>query len=177
MKASNEPIVLSGRVFVDKLLAAENPGLSLPEKLVAGDLKLIALVNKSKEKKQLFAGFFSAYIHEGNRWRKFAIRAAAAAEATYMGDGERRTKLIACVKVLRQLKGAVAIWGDRAYHVHNPATYSKVAAKRAGEESATAEPLQAEQKPSQAKAKQAEQEPVQVKPKQAERKPVQRTLF
>src|SRR5579885_953778 len=124
MKVDNRPIVLSGRVFFDKLLAAELPEHALDPSPKSGDIKLIALINSStsnsqKKPARKFAGFFSAYIHNGKRWRKLAIRSAAATEATYSTDADRRNKALACLCRLKKLKGATAIWGNRAYEVHN----------------------------------------------------------
>lgn len=128
----NVPIVLTGRVFVDKLLAAEHPQYSLRSTVRTGDLKLIAVQNLAKPKSKSsraparpFAGFFAGYVFDGTQWRKFHIRAAAAAEATYTSDGHRREQILACVKVLAALKGATAIWRNHAFEVHNPVTFGR----------------------------------------------------
>jgi len=132
MKKDNQPIVLSGSVFVDKLLAAEHPSMALPDRVNRGDVKVIALMHSRASGKptrarvpvQPFAGFFSAYVFDGNQWRKFAIRAAAAKEATYANEGERRSRILNVVAALKKLRGATAVWGNRAFEVHNPVTFA-----------------------------------------------------
>lgn len=135
-KPDNAPIPLSGRVYTDRLLAQEHPGLALPDVARAGDLKLIAVPKDGhphyvKGCCQSFSGFFAAYIHDGKRWRKFALRDGAAVEATYDDAGSRRSKLHACVKALKELAGRNAVWGKSTYTVPyqpKPAPAAKPAA-------------------------------------------------
>jgi hypothetical protein len=140
MKKDNQPIVLSGRVYVDKLLAAEHPRLALPDRVQRGDLKVIALMHSEapagkpkgtprqfKRPKPLepYSGYFCAYIFDGAQWRKFAIRAVAGVPATYASEGERRSRILGVVEALKGLRNTTAIWGLRAFEVHNPATFGK----------------------------------------------------
>jgi hypothetical protein len=114
MKKTNEPLALSGRVFVDKLLAYEHPHLKLRESVSIGDIKLLCV---AKRPSGSYAGFFTAYIFDGKGWRKLALREGAAARSTYNSVAERLRLLPELVKELRALKGRESTWGDRAYWV------------------------------------------------------------
>lgn len=89
MKANNIPIRLSGRVFVDKLLAVKLPYYSLERvrELREGDLKLIAVPDR---KGHGYTGFIRAWVWQscgkGGSWRNLAIREKAGTEAIYHGD-------------------------------------------------------------------------------------------
>lgn len=89
MKANNIPIRLSGRVFVDKLLAVKLPYYALERvsELREGDLKLIAVPD---QKGHGYTGFIRAWIWQscgkGGSWRNLAIREKAGTEAIYHGD-------------------------------------------------------------------------------------------
>lgn len=89
MKANNIPIRLSGRVFVDKILAMKLPYYSLDRvsELREGDLKLIAVPD---QKGHGYTGFIRAWIWQqsgkGGSWRNLAIREKAGVEAIYHGD-------------------------------------------------------------------------------------------
>lgn len=123
MKQDNSPITLSGRVFVDKLLAHEHPGLDIDgRRLQKGDIKVIAIA-KSNHKGHVkgccpeFAGFFSAYVYDGKAWRKFALRDGAAVASTYDDRADRRNKLHECVAHLRTLGSVVTTWGKGTFVV------------------------------------------------------------
>lgn len=90
MKANNIPIRLSGRVFVDKLLAVKLPYYALENvrELREGDLKLIAVPD---QKGHGYTGFIRAWLWQengkgGGNWRNLAIREKAGTEAIYHGD-------------------------------------------------------------------------------------------
>ncbi|HEY9785566.1 MAG TPA: hypothetical protein V6D17_09215 [Candidatus Obscuribacterales bacterium] len=128
MKQANEPIVLSGRIFVDKLLAIELAQWRLPERVRPGDVKLLAI-----PKGHGYTGFIRAYVLDAdNTWRNMALRKEAAVSAIYHGEVERRQKAGDVVKHLRSLAGATATWGDKTYEVRDlPAVPSAQPAARA----------------------------------------------
>lgn len=116
-KSANLPIVLSGRVFLSKLLAEEIPRLGLPRELQNGDVKLLAIARNPKGRH--YAGFIRAYVYilAEKRWSTLALRAAAASEATYNDEVERVSRARACIEHLRSLRGSTANWGDKTYLV------------------------------------------------------------
>lgn len=127
MKTANEPIVLSGRVFVAKLLAEELTHLRMPERVNAGDVKLIA-VPKGKG----YAGFIRAYIAEGsNRWRNLALKKKAAVSATYDDQPGRRERARQVAEHVRSLAGYTATWQGKTYEVLYNAPSTRSAESRA----------------------------------------------
>ena len=116
MKTSKEPLNLSGRVFVDKLLALEHPRLALGRSLGKGDIKLLCVAKRAKGM-PTYAGFFVAYVHDGNGWRKLALRDGAAFKSTYDSTAERARLLQELVQGLRSLKARQCLWGDKAFWV------------------------------------------------------------
>lgn len=111
-RSANEPIVLSGRVFVSKLLAREMSWAAVPDSLRHGDVKLLAIA-----KGHGYAGFITAYVWStaDRRWRKLALRAGAAVEAIYQGPVERRTRARAAIEHVRKLGNTSVVWEDRTY--------------------------------------------------------------
>lgn len=122
MKKNNEPILLSGRTFTGGLLAIDRPDLSVPVKPLSGDLKLVAVNSeragkRQRERVQNYTGFFSAFVYDGKRWRKFNLRAGAAVGCTYVSNGDRKDKLEKALTHLRTLRGRTSVWGEKAYEV------------------------------------------------------------
>lgn len=126
MKAPKErSILLTGRVYVDKLLSHEYPDFRLPpEGNKAGDLKLLAVSSEPGSKRRRwgmstnpFQGFFAAYVFDGVKWRKFALRHEAAIEATYSSSEQRHNRLKACKRTLQSLAGQKALRCTGAYKV------------------------------------------------------------
>ena len=122
MKKTNEPILLSGRTFTGGLLASDRPDLSVPVKPLSGDLKLVAVNSEragksARTRLQHYTGFFSAFVHDGKRWRKFNLRAGAAVAATYVSNGDRKDKLEKALSHLRTLRGRTSVWGQEGYEV------------------------------------------------------------
>lgn len=121
--ASNEPIVLSGRVYLDGFVAQEVDRFHLPAQLRRGDIKLHN-VNRSGSRPRFgqtisFGGFLAAGIWDGKRWRKLLLRKKAAVEATHTGVVEMRSVAVACVGTLTRLVGWTAVWftKDSGYEV------------------------------------------------------------
>ena len=139
---SNDPIVLSGNVYLDKLLGMEHPQNKLPDtlKLRVGDLKVIALERSHLSgcrgvSGKSFAGFFAASIYDGQGWRPFFLRHAAKTDSTYDTESQRRARISSCRRSLEGLIHSTAIWikpdsgsGKRngAYQVHTPVSYGHV---------------------------------------------------
>jgi len=112
MKANNIPIRLSGRVFVDKLLAVKLPYYALENvrALREGDLKLIAVPDR---KGHGYTGFIRAWIWQengkgGGNWRNLAIREKAGTEAIYHGDVLMVEKTREVMNHLAALSGTTA---------------------------------------------------------------------
>lgn len=113
MKDKNAPIVLSGRIYVDKFLALKREDLALPDSgLARGDIK-INCVNKDADN----AGFLTAYIHDGKGWRKFSLRDKAAVAAQYGSNAELLARASDAVRDLKKLKGYQSEWGHKSYVV------------------------------------------------------------
>lgn len=117
-KATNEPIVLSGRVYFEGFLA-EVAGSALPsaEKLLRGDLRLHN-VNKPGSRARFgetveFSGFFSGSVFDGKKWRRLLMRQHAAVDASYVGTIARRDKAQACKRHLATLAGKTAVWVEK----------------------------------------------------------------
>jgi len=117
MKQSKEPLVLSGRLFVDKLLAYEHPGLALAGPLRKGDLKVLCVAERTPKGVRTYAGFYTAYVFDGGKWRKLALREYAALKSAYKSDAERKRLFPELRDGLRRLKGRTAEAGDGGYWV------------------------------------------------------------
>ncbi len=121
--ALNEPIVLSGRVYLAGFLAQEVSGFDLPATLRAGDIKLHNVPKAGKRQRYgqsvEFSGFFAASIWNGKRFCRLLMRKKAAMDATYMGIVELRSKARTCVLDLRRLSALQAVWvaADHGYEV------------------------------------------------------------
>jgi len=121
--ALNEPIVLSGRVYLAGFLAQEVSGFDLPATLRAGDIKLHNVPKAGKRQRYgqsvEFSGFFAASIWNGKRFCRLLMRKKAAMDATYMGIVELRSKARTCVIDLRRLSALQAVWvaDDHGYEV------------------------------------------------------------
>ncbi len=118
MKANNNPIRLSGRVFVDKLLAVKLPYYALENVRVLreGDLKLIAVPD---QKGHGYTGFIRAWIWQengkgGGNWRNLAIREKAGTEAIYHGDVLMVEKAREVMNHLAALRGTMATKREKA---------------------------------------------------------------
>jgi len=111
MKANNNPIRLSGRVFVDKVLAVKLPYYSLDRvsELREGDIKLIAVPS---QKDHGYQGFIRAWIWQssgkGGSWRNLAIREKAGTEAIYDGDVLMKEKAREVMNHMAALAGITA---------------------------------------------------------------------
>lgn len=111
MKANNNPIRLSGRVFVDKVLAVKLPYYSLDRvsELREGDIKLIAVPS---QKDHGYQGFIRAWIWQssgkGGSWRNLAIREKAGTEAIYHGDVLMKEKAREVMNHMAALAGITA---------------------------------------------------------------------
>ncbi|MCC6979552.1 MAG: hypothetical protein IT343_14635 [Candidatus Melainabacteria bacterium] len=111
MKANNNPIRLSGRVFVDKVLAVKLPYYSLERvsELREGDIKLIAVPS---QKDHGYQGFIRAWIWQssgkGGSWRNLAIREKAGTEAIYHGDVLMKEKAREVMNHMAALAGITA---------------------------------------------------------------------
>jgi hypothetical protein len=111
MKANNIPIRLSGRVFVDKVLAVKLPYYSLDRvsELREGDIKLIAVPS---QKDHGYQGFIRAWIWQssgkGGSWRNLAIREKAGTEAIYHGDVLMKEKAREVMNHMAALAGITA---------------------------------------------------------------------
>jgi len=123
MKVKNEPIVLSGRVYLDGILADDLSSLALPARLMVGDIKLHN-VRKSGNRPRFgqtvtFSGFIVANIYDGKRFRRLLLRKLGAVESTYVGPVERRERSANIVRYLRTLVRRQAIWfaADSGYEV------------------------------------------------------------
>jgi hypothetical protein len=121
--ALNEPIILSGRVYLAGFLAQEVNGFDLPATLRAGDIKLHNVPKAGKRQRYgqsvEFSGFFAASIWNGKRFCRLLMRKKAAMDATYMGIVELRSKARTCVVDLRRLSALQAVWvaADHGYEV------------------------------------------------------------
>jgi hypothetical protein len=123
MKVKNEPIVLSGRVYLDGILADDLSHLALPARLMVGDIKLHN-VPKSGNRPRFgqtvtFSGFIVANVYDGKRFRRLLLRKLGAVESTYVGPVERRERSANIVRYLRTLVRRQAIWfaADSGYEV------------------------------------------------------------
>jgi hypothetical protein len=121
--ALNEPIVLSGRVYLAGFLAETVNGFDLPATLRVGDIKLHNVAKAGKRQRfgqpVEFSGFFAASIWNGKRYCRLLMRKKAAMDATYMGLVELRSKARTCVLDLRRLSALQAVWvaADHGYEV------------------------------------------------------------
>jgi hypothetical protein len=103
-KAKNEPIVLSGSVFLDGILAEDHPRARMPLQLRVGDIRLHN-VNKPGERPRFgetitFSGFIRACVWDGKRFRSLLLRKRAACESTYVGPVARRERSMAVLRFL-----------------------------------------------------------------------------
>jgi hypothetical protein len=120
---TNEPIVLSGRVYLDGILADDLPSLALPAKLMVGDIKLHNVPKAGNRQRfgqaHSFAGFIVANVYDGKRYRKLLLRKLGAVESTYVGPVGRREVSASCVRYLRTLVRRQAVWvaNDHGYEV------------------------------------------------------------
>jgi hypothetical protein len=119
----NEPIVLSGSVFLNGILAEDNPRAGMPAKLEVGDIRLHN-VNKLGERprfgeKVTFSGFIVASVWNGKKFRKLLLRKRGAVESTYEGPVARRERAIALMRHLATLVRRQAVWfpQDSGYEV------------------------------------------------------------
>jgi len=120
---SNEPIVLSGSVLLDGILAEDHPRARMPAKLEVGDIKLHN-VNKPGERprfgeKVTFSGFIVANVWNGKRFRRLLLRKLGAVESTYIGPVARRERSIAVLRHLSTLVRRQTVWfaDDKGYEV------------------------------------------------------------
>lgn len=115
-KAPPEPIVLTGRVFLDGFLAQE-VGYPLPVLLKPGDLKLhrVAKAGNLQRYGQTvhYSGFLVGSVYDGKRWRRLLLRQKAAVDATYMGLVDMREKAYRAVGYLKRLAGAKAYFVEK----------------------------------------------------------------
>ncbi len=128
--AQNEPIVLSGRVYLAGFLAEEVAGFDLPATLRAGDIKLHNVPKAGTRQRYgqnvVFTGFFAASIWNGKRFCRLLMRKKAAMDATYVGIVELRSKARTCAFDLKRLIAREAVWvaADHGYEVtYNAATH------------------------------------------------------
>jgi hypothetical protein len=127
---SNEPIVLSGSVFLDGILAEDHPRARMPAKLNVGDIRLHN-INKPGERlrfgeKVTFSGFIVANVWNGKRFRRLLLRKLGAVESTYVGPVARRERSIAVLRHLSTLVRRQTVWfaDDSGYEV----TQNRIAA-------------------------------------------------
>jgi len=123
MKSKNEPIVLSGRVYLDGILAQDNAHFALPAVLMVGDIKLHN-VNREGKRQRFgqtisYTGFIVAGVYDGKRFRKLLLRKLAAVESTHTGPVARREAASAVARHLRTLVRREAVWfaNDSGYEV------------------------------------------------------------
>jgi len=123
MKSKNEPIVLSGRVYLDGILAQDNAHFALPAVLMVGDIKLHN-VNREGKRQRFgqtisYTGFIVANVYDGKRFRKLLLRKLAAVESTHTGPVARREAASAVARHLRTLVRREAVWfaNDSGYEV------------------------------------------------------------
>jgi len=114
MKSKNEPIVLSGRVYLDGILAQDNIHLALPRVLMVGDIKLHN-VNKDGKRQRFgqtitYTGFIVATIYDGKSFRRLLLRKLGAVESTHTGPVARRETASNIVRYLRTLVRRQAEW-------------------------------------------------------------------
>jgi hypothetical protein len=153
-KKQNEPIVLSGRVYLAGFLAQEVSGYDLPAVLRVGDIKLHNVQKGGTRQRYgqdvVFSGFFAASIWNGKRFCRLLMRKKAAVDATYLGIVELRSKARACAIDLRRLIALQADWvaADHGYEVtytatshplaHNPVATAAVTKPEPAKPAATA---------------------------------------
>ena len=111
---ANQPIVLSGVVFLEGILAEDSPQYRRPARVDIGDIKLHH-VNKEGARSRFgqqinFAGFIVANIYDGKRFRKFLLRKRAAIESTHLGPVERRDRAQSVMAHMKTLVRRQAIW-------------------------------------------------------------------
>lgn len=115
-KAQPEPIVLTGRVFLDGFLAQE-VGYPLPVVLKPGDLKLhrVAKAGSLQRYGQTvhYSGFLVGSVYDGKRWRRLLLRQKAAVDATYMGLVDMRDKAYRAVGYLKRLAAEKAYFVEK----------------------------------------------------------------
>ena len=121
-KQPNQPIVLSGRVFVDGFLAevaaaGRTAGATRPAVRLPGDITLHN-VNQGGTRPRFgqdvsFDGFISAGVYDGKCFRRLLLRQHAAVDASYQGAIARRDKAHACRRHLLNLGGKCAVWVDK----------------------------------------------------------------
>lgn len=122
-KIANEPIVLSGRVYLDGFLVEQVNRFHLPAELRRGDIRLHN-VNRPGQRPRFggtvsFGGFIAASIWDGKSWRRLLLRKKAAVEATHTGVVQMRSRAVECVGTLTRLVGWTAVWftNDKGYEV------------------------------------------------------------
>jgi hypothetical protein len=113
-KPKNEPIVLSGSVFLDGILAEDYPRARMPAELAVGDIRLNN-VNKRGERLRFgetvtYSGFIVANVYDGKRFRRLLLRKLGAVESTYVGPAARRERAVALMRHLATLVRRQAFW-------------------------------------------------------------------
>jgi len=132
MKVKNEPIMLSGRVYLDGILCQDLPSLALPAILLPGDIKVHNVLKPGSRLRfgqtVTFSGFMVANVYDGKRFRRLLLRKRGAVESTYKGTVERRERSAAIVRYLRTLVRREAVWHvqDKGYEVSYASALSSV---------------------------------------------------
>jgi hypothetical protein len=145
MKVKNEPIVLSGRVYLDGILADDLSHLALPAKLLVGDIKLHNVLKSGSRPRfgqtVSFSGFIVANVYDGKSFRRLLLRKLGAVESTYVGPVQRRERSATIVRYLRTLVRRQAVWfaTDHGYEV----TRNTVAPATQPESKAASQPVTA----------------------------------
>jgi len=110
----NEPIVLSGSVFLDGILTEDNTRARMPARLEIGDIRLHN-VNRPGERPRFgetikFSGYIVASVWNGKKFRKLLLRKLGAIESTYVGPAARRERAVALMRHLSTLVRRQAFW-------------------------------------------------------------------
>jgi hypothetical protein len=134
MPKDKDPIVLSGKAYVDGHLAPHYRERKLPAAPQRGDVQIYcrlddrgranrALDDKRRKRGTIkrtrsgYSGCFMTLVFDGSAWRRLNVDAIVGGDGWYTSQRWKHEKLPSMFWHIEQCKGVAAIWGDRAYEV------------------------------------------------------------
>lgn len=134
----NNPVVLTGRVFVHGALEDDFPYLRLSRCPQAGDMRMHAHLDAEGRQKRAcghcqagYSGVLRASVYDGRNWRKFMLAPEVDVEDRHFTQfAYRAGKAQLVIRRVSLLKGMTCSWRDGAYVINRLA--AKTCSDRAG---------------------------------------------